>query len=336
MIKLILASCILILTACSPKSESLYLPPVQKLDQQVEDPNAVYFDPTVDILFVVDNSGSMGSHQTNLIRNIDLFVNAFLNNSILDYNIGVITTDMCDQGQASYCGGELVSSGGVTFVNRKTSNASSVLRRNLNLGIDGSGSEAVFGPVKAALSTNLNTTNKGFYRQNATLLTIFVTDAEDQSQRLDAVDLKNFLLNLKNGDAKKIISVGVIVPSNDTTNCPRDAWDKPKRIEQFLSFFPLAAGQTNELSLCSPTYGADLSAIANTVVNQIGRVIYLGRAPVMASLHVMYGNIELPSDYSTGWVYDSAKNAIILGDKINWSAQPSGSRIKVFYDAAKY
>jgi hypothetical protein len=98
MIKLILASSILLLTACSPKSESLYLPPVQKLDQQVEDPNAVYFDPSVDILFVVDNSGSMGSHQTNLIRNIDLFVNAFLNNSILDYNIGVykILTNFLD------------------------------------------------------------------------------------------------------------------------------------------------------------------------------------------------------------------------------------------------
>ena len=64
---------VLAFSACVPKSTPLYLPPVQKLDQQVEDPNAVYFDPQVDILFVVDNSGSMSTHQANLIKNIDLF-----------------------------------------------------------------------------------------------------------------------------------------------------------------------------------------------------------------------------------------------------------------------
>lgn len=324
----------LILAACSPQSTPLFLPPVQKLDQQVEDPNAVYFDPQVDILFVVDSSASMDTHQTNLIKNIDLFTNAFLKNSILDYNIGVVTTDMCSEGQADYCGGELVSAGGATFVNRQTPNASNVLRKNLKVGTSGSGIEMIFDPVYAALTKNLNTTNQGFYRSNSTLVTIFVTDAADQSRQMSALGLKDFLLKLKNNDAKKIISLGVIVPSS-VDNCPRDQWDKPVTIENFLSFFPLT-NQTNVLSLCSSTYGVELSKMANTVVNQIGRVIYLSRAPVMTSLKVTYGTIDLPMDYNTGWSYDAVKNAIILGDKIDWTVQPSGSRVKVFYDAAKY
>jgi hypothetical protein len=329
---LILAA--LAFSACSPESTSLYLPPVQKLDQQVEDPNAVYFDPQVDILFVVDNSGSMSTHQSNLIKNIDLFTNAFLKNSILDYNIGVLTSDMCDFGGGDYCGGELVAKGGYPFVNRKTPNASFVLKTNLNLGINGSGTEMFFDPVYTALTTNLNTTNKGFYRPNSTLLIIFVTDAEDQSRKMNEISMKSFLLGLKNNDASKIISLGVIVPSSDNV-CMRDAWDKPASIETLLSFFPLQT-QTNVLNLCSQTYGTELSKMANTIVNQIGRVIYLSRAPVMSSLKVTYGNVDLPSDFKKGWSYDAAKNAIILGDDIDWSVQPSGSRVKVFYDAAKY
>lgn len=331
-LRLVLAS--FVFAACSPESTSLYLPPVQKLDQQVEDPNAVYFDPQVDILFVVDNSGSMSTHQANLIKNIDLFTNAFLKNSILDYNIGVLTSDMCDFGGGDYCGGELVAKGGYPFVNRKTPNASFVLKTNLNLGIDGSGTEMFFDPLYTALTKNLTTTNKDFYRSTATLLVIFVTDAEDQSRKMNELSMKTFLLGLKNNDATKIISLGVLVPSSDNS-CARDAWDKPVALETFLSFFPLQT-QTNVLNLCSATYGTELSKMANTIVNQIGRVIYLSRAPVMSSLKVTYGAIDLPNDVKKGWIYDLKQNAIILGDDVDWSVQPSGSRVKVFYDAAQY
>ncbi len=338
--KIYLALAILLVAACSPKSDSLYLPPaVKQQDLQVEDPNAVYFDPSIDILFVVDNSGSMQAHQNNLIKNIDLFTNEFLKNSILDYNIGVLTTDMCDYRRpkyGTYCGGELVANGGYSFVNRKTPNASQVLKMNLDLGIDGSGTEALFDPINAALTTNLNTTTKGFYRSNATLVIIFVTDAEDQSRKMNVSYMKNFLLQLKNNDPKKIITLGVIVPSSVSDySCPRDQGDKPVRIENILAAFPLV-NQSNVLSLCSQTYGAELSQMANVVVNQIGRVIYLSRAPVEGSIKVTYGQVDLPMNFETGWSFNAAKNAIILGDKIDWSSQPSGSRVKVFYNAATY
>ena len=46
----------------------------------------------VDILFVVDNSCSMGGQQTQLANNFSTFMNVFQASGI-DYNIGFVTTD---------------------------------------------------------------------------------------------------------------------------------------------------------------------------------------------------------------------------------------------------
>lgn len=322
-----------VFSACSPKSTPLYLTPVY-IKEEIQAQEADYEDPIVDILFVVDSSGSMGSHQTNLIQNIDLFTNVFLLNSKIDYHIGVLTTDMCDDFSPSkYCGGELVSEGKLTFVTRKTQNSSSILKQNLKVGTSGSGTEKVFDPVYTALSKKLNTTNTGFYRKEATLVTIFVTDAEDQSNQVNAENLRDFLIKLKNGDASKIISLGVIVPSADQT-CPRDAGIGPRDIERFLSFFPLYT-QTNILNLCSKTYGAELSKMASSIIRQAAKVIYLRQRPILGTLLVKYGQAELPLDYKKGWSYDTYKNAVILGDDIDWKSQPLGSLIKVYFEPVK-
>src|SRR5215211_2581959 len=45
----------------------------------------------MDVLFVIDNSGSMGQEQTNLIANFPAFITV-LNNSGLDYRVAVTTT----------------------------------------------------------------------------------------------------------------------------------------------------------------------------------------------------------------------------------------------------
>ncbi len=44
----------------------------------------------MDVLFVIDNSGSMGQEQTNLIANFPQFINV-LDNSGLDYRVAVTT-----------------------------------------------------------------------------------------------------------------------------------------------------------------------------------------------------------------------------------------------------
>lgn len=48
----------------------------------------------VDILFVVDNSGSMAEEQANLARNFDQFINELASSKGNDYHLAIVTTDV--------------------------------------------------------------------------------------------------------------------------------------------------------------------------------------------------------------------------------------------------
>ena len=318
--------------ACSEKASKAYLAPFAP-EKSVTDGNASdVFDPKVDILFVVDNSGSMSTHQQNLARNIDLFVGAFLKTSIIDYNIGVTTTDV--DGMAQPCCGKLA--GQFRVVNKSTPNASGVLKSNLMVGTSGSGTEQPFAGASQALDVNmLNGYNAGFVRKSAALTVIFITDAEDQSQRISATDLLNQLLALKNGDRKKILSYGAIVPTG-VNNCERDEPNAtPRKIEEFLNIIPNGGGGKNIVSLCAPDYGQRLADFALQIVDQISSQIFLTRLPDVKSLQVFYGKSELPRDVRKGWAYDPENNAILLGDQIDWASQPPGSKVEVKYREAR-
>jgi hypothetical protein len=320
--------------SCSPETPKAYLTPDVPEEKVIQD-NTQVFDPKVDILFVVDNSGSMASHQRNVSANVTKFTSTFTKSSVLDYNIGIVTTDMVGRnwGARKDCCGQLVGVNRV--VNKNTPNADSVLASNFLVGTDGSSTEASFDPVVMALSQpNLTGWNYGFYRPDASLVVIFMTDAEDQSDNTTPQGLYSFLLNLKQGDASKILAFGVIVPTDDTMNCPRDEPRvTPKKIESFLS---MVQNKNNIMNICDPDYGTRLANMAKDIVDKVGNLIYLNRAPALDTIHVYYGSAELPQDYETGWSFDPKKNAIILGSKIKWNSQPSGSRVKVSYTAAKF
>lgn len=321
--------------SCSPETPKAYLPPVAPEEKVIQD-NTQVFDPKVDIIFVVDNSGSMSTHQNNLSRNVAKFTSTFTKSSVLDYNIGIVTTDMQGNswGARKPCCGQLV--GAIRVVNKNIPNSDRILADNFLVGTDGSATEASFDPVVAALSfPNLTGWNNGFYRQDASLVVIFLTDAEDQSDRTTSQGLYDFLLNLKGGNASKILSYGVIVPTGDTSRCERDEYSRtPVKIEHFLSL--VQNNKNNIMNICDPDYGTRLADMAKDIVSKVGNIIYLDRAPDLSSIRVTYGSAELPEDYENGWSFDPKRNAIILGSKINWSSQPSGSRVKVFYNAVKF
>ncbi|MGZ3804181.1 MAG: vWA domain-containing protein [Pseudobdellovibrionaceae bacterium] len=321
--------------ACSPVTPKAYIVPVPP-DEKIVDDNTEAYDPKVDILFVVDNSGSMDQHQENLAKNVAKFTSTFTKTSILDYNIGIVTTEMprtSTPNPSRACCGLLV--GDPRIVNKNTFAADQVLARNFRVGTNGSSFEASFDPVMAALSSPLvSNWNGGFLRPEASLVVIFITDAEDQSLMTDAVGLYKFLLDLKKNDPSKVLAYGVIVPSYDTLGCERDEPDVfPVRIERFLS---MVSNKNNIMNICDPDYGTRLANMAKDIVEKVGNIIYLSRPADGKSIRVTYGNMDLPMDYHKGWSFDPQKNAILLGDKIDWSSQAIGSRVKVFYTAAKF
>lgn len=315
------------ISACTEKSSSIYLKPTV-LKDDVTDGNETIddFSPQADILFVVDNSGSMSTHQANLAANIPQFTAEFFRAPILDYNIAVVSTDV--DGYREPCCGKFA--GTIRVVNKRTPNGDAVLAQNLKLGINGSGIEMPFDAVKKALDPNLlSTWNTGFSRKHSALVVIFITDAEDQS-KISGLDLYNYILNMKGNRKKKAFAFGALIPTNEN-NCDRDAFDPPTRIENFLNMFPLAG--SNEMNLCARDFGKRLAEAAASIVDEVGNKIYLSRCPEKESIRVTYGSDDLPNDPKTGWTFNPADNAVVLGKQIDWESQPPDSEIKVHYTA---
>lgn len=300
------------LSACSPASPQLNpLPAVLKENVSQKPTDLVLFNPKVDILFVIDNSGSMSDTQRNLSRNAAEFSRAITGSTILDYHIGVTTTDMdtpCRKGCGNLVGKPL-------FVDKTTPNAADALAKNMLVGIDGSGSEKMFTPVVQALTVP----NQGFYRQDAYLAVIFITDANEQSN-MSAADLLKFLVN-KKGDASMVLSYGVIRKLAEEYSC-RGEENLDDKLETFLASVVNAdKKQNNVLSLCEQNYGIKLAEFASDIVKRSSGTIRLQRIPNPKTITVTYGTQIIENNPINGWVYEVSTNSIILAAGIKFVDQ---------------
>jgi len=325
--KLIMMSFLFV--ACSPHVPEMRILSAPK--NVTEDKVAGNLESKVDILFVIDDSGSMQPHQRNLSDNIKKFADQFTKNKFLDFHIGVISTTNSEYYQR--CCGRLI--GFPTYFEQSTPDLVDQLSYRMMLGINGSGEEMGFDPVYQALSQpNLSNANKGFYREEAYLVIVFITDAEDQSDRMNESDLYKFLIELKK-TRDKVLGYGVIIPSDDMMNCPRDDGSTPVSYEKFLGM--LVNGGSNIMNLCTPDFGKKLAEMGSDIVKRMSIVFYLSRRPVPDTIKIMYGTQEIlshPENPKKGWYYDSEINAVILGEEIEWSKQPPGTKVQIFYDAA--
>lgn len=321
----------LILNSCSPSVPDTYVKAVPpRVSESLEDPDAVWFDPKVDILFVVDNSGSMADHQNNLISNVSLFTASFFTNNILKYHIGAISTDT----YYSKNGDKGALHGNPRFIDTSTPDPMMALKNNLNFGTSGYGSEKMFDPVYMALTTHRHGYNKDFYRDEAYLVLIFLSDANDQSTLIDDKGMYKFLMQLKRNNKHLVMSYGAIIPSSEpeTNLCPRDSYgETPISTESFLAL--IDSSKKNILNLCSSDFGSRLADIGKEIARRVGGTIYLTKLPQKDSIRVLYGTQEIPSHPKSGWMYDSNRNLIILGDEIVWDeSQPPDTKVKVLFD----
>jgi hypothetical protein len=164
----------------------------------------------LDILFVVDTSDSMDSDQDNLSNNIDKFVDVFVRNKRIDFQVGVVTTwDSITFGNSRrrYANGELVRVGNrddKRFVGNKDviyndpkvpaarnqARLNRDLKRHIKVGtarlnqanpaVSGPNHEEIFSPILEALSPEmLKGPNAGFLRENSYLAIVIITDTED-------------------------------------------------------------------------------------------------------------------------------------------------------------
>jgi hypothetical protein len=329
---------LILVAACGTKNPPLEAP-IQTFNATELDANQVQADVNskVDILVVVDNSLSMDKHQKNLAVNVDKFVNAFAKNATIDYHFGVTTiydsikfgtrvTKFNPQGQLvplKLHGQEVP---GPRFVTRDTPNGIDILRETIFMGTEqGPEFEESFSPVPAAISSQLaQGSNAGFYRPDAYLALIFITDADDSSPNLSPEELYSTLLAAK-GDRSKIMAMGAIVPIEANT-CARDPSGPPYRITKFLT---LVSG--NILNLCSTDFGGDLAQIAVKMSEQVSRqVVRLPAVPDPTTIEVKFGSQVIPPDIKKGWAYDPRDQSIVIGSGAELKPEPN-AKISIRY-----
>ena len=300
----------LALSACGKNTEDLLatnLPPAPAVEakptpypvEPTPAPNMVtdsakvqneYESGKVDVLFVIDNSASMKAHQDRLIKNIERFASSFINNSDVDFHVGVVKvfdsktfanrTDITANGQLV---NGFVKRGGDTVAE---------LQALLKVGVlelkdGGPEFEESFSPVKAALSEEmLNGPNAGFYRSDAHLAVIMITDANDDSVNFDETNLQAFLDQLKKGRSDKYSTFA------EGMACKTDPSGAPDRINNFIK---ITGGK--KYSLCDRDYGKNLAKVGSEITAKaiFNRVVELTNVPDLRfPMVVTCEGVEIP------------------------------------------
>ncbi|MCP3932201.1 MAG: VWA domain-containing protein [Bacteroidetes bacterium] len=207
------------------------------VDVNLNDPQIDYFiqgeaSSKVDVLWVIDNSGSMESSQDNLADNFSAFINQLVSRNseeVIDFHIAVVTTDLKDKGR---------------FVKNKILRKADMLENKskfigefqnlVRVGISGAGIET---DLMSMLLATRQEENRPFFRKDAILVVNIVSDEPDMSVYFEdnlidmegtgklAQSISNLLSNIDEelGDKsyETILEIlGVTPPPEDMRNEP--------------------------------------------------------------------------------------------------------------------
>ncbi len=256
----------------------------------------------VDILWVVDNSCSMQSHQLTLGAMATAFI-GFLDGEGMDYQIGVVSTD----------DGEL--QGATPIIDPGTPKAAEVFAATVELGTGGSGQEQPLEFALQAVTPPLHApggANEGFVRTDAGLAVILLTDEPDQSPSPVGYYVNELIAVKGNPDRLAVSAV-----YNAQTVC-KNVQETAPRIDQ-------AVADTGGAGVC--IWDQDWMPVLST----IPAAVMAPQDRFELTFEPMPETIEVTVDGnpSTDWVYDPPPANAVVFDP---GAIPEpGSEILVYY-----
>jgi hypothetical protein len=285
------------------------LTPIADADQEAEGVYESVYEETfeqdeidsVDILFVVDNSCSMSGQQTQLANNFDTFMNVFQASGI-DYNIGFITTDSDD------IVGDLIT---IATVDPATE-VSQIID---SIGTHGSSNERGIYFAYEALQTGGDFgPGSTFWRNDAKLIVIFVSDEDDHSSTTPTT-FKVYTVAVKGGaDYVTAHAVAGDYPGGCTANGGASEGYEYYTVVSYLN--------GTFLSICADDWGTPLETLANDSI--LKSSFTLTKEAVEDTIYVEIDGVE-----SSEWTYDSATNAISFNEGYTPTA---GANIYVSYN----
>ena len=250
----------------------------------------------VDILFVIDNSGSMSSNQTNLKNNFGDFIAVF-GTAGVDYHIALITTD-----DSSFVGSIITSS---------SADPISDFNDQVDLiGYRGSPYEKGLWYAHEATSSGGDASSgssTGFFRSYSKLVIVYVSDEPDGSHltygsggstSMVTSDYSSHLLSLKSSpDLVTAHAVAGDYPSGCSTNGGAQFGDGYYDVVSDLS--------GTFMSICASDWSVTMDTLARESMSTMSYL--LSGTPIEGTIEVLVNG-----SISTDWVYDSSSNIVTL------------------------
>ncbi len=249
---------------------------------------------TLNIVWVIDNSGSMDDYQRAVIQNTANFLDLFAARK-LDWKMGLLSTDPGDRPYIGFDAGDPLNS---TMPDAVDKFKAAVAR----LGTNGTGTEETLAPLVHNLQNYPN-----FIRHGATTALIFVTDAEEQSDYNDW--LKEFRTVVPYSDT--VYGYGVFASVESGCSTSEGSWYFTG--SPYETFFKGLTGYKT-FKICQD-FGQSLSEIGQDLVKRAFYSVSIPFRPKPKSIVVDYkGTILKPGPKEEGgyWYYDFDRNAVML------------------------
>jgi hypothetical protein len=311
-------------TACDKGVDSFSLLPAGSSFKQ----GAAFAPRKVDILWLVDSSGSMASSQQALATNFSKFIQDFKAKNF-DFQMAVADTGsyldhFYTNAYSKFKDGKVDGSthSKVFIMDKDTPNLDQVFMTNVTVGTTGTGDERAFTSFESAL---VNPLNAGFHRPGALLIIIIVSDEDDFSHN-DWSPTKNYYFTESYNDPKAPLfsiayyqnflntytnSTAATAKNNYVVHnisildsaCLSKLGDSSQKISKRYQQLSTATGGLSS-SLC-----ADMGSVLATMAQQtleLASVFQLDREPDVNTLSVVVDGTTIPNSATNGWTYDAS------------------------------
>ena len=279
----------------------------------------------VDILWVVDDSGSMTNERRTLVGNFSRFVSELLALQV-DFQMGVTSIVAADGGRLR---------GTTKVITNMTPDPRRVFEQNTTFPTSRSRWEQGLRMTQLALSSpNIDPgqPNAGFLRPNAALAVIVLTNEDDSSFGTTDHYARVFK-GLKGKGNENLISFSVIggtIPNGCVP--PGETGLYGSTADPAIRYAEVATKSGGIIgSICDASFEQTLVRIAQAL-NTLKRVFPLTLKPIINSITVMVDGVPVAQDPVNGWQYRNDTNSVVfLG---NYVPAP-GSTVRLQYAYAR-
>jgi hypothetical protein len=314
--------------------------------------NSASINGKIDILFVIDNSGSMAASQQALADNISRFFDKF-DAKGFDYQIAVTTTDAWRTqfggaaSMAQYKDGVGSTHSGFQIVTPSTPNRQAAFITNVKEGTSGNGDERAFQSFQSALENASNAT-LNFPRADAFFSIIVLSDADDLSATVSStldngtdyyanpnlipvqtyVDYLDKKLGVVGGVRSGKYNVNSIGVMDDACKQQVSSGGENKIGKRYMQIADMTSGIKG--SICGD-FGTTLADISYKII-QLRTRFYLDRQLDPATLHVFIDGGEVPritDPNGNGYMYNADDNSVSF---FGTYVPGPGSSISVSFD----